>query len=376
MKIESICVHGAKDKNDRTGALAVPIYQSATFAHPGLGLSTGYDYARVQNPTREALEAAVAALEGGRHALAFSCGMSALDAVMALHGPGGHMVATGDLYGGSVRLFSALAARTGLEVDYLDTNDQAALRAALRPDTRLVFIETPSNPMMMVTDIRAVRRTIGPDVRLAVDNTFLTPIFQRPLELGADLVIHSGTKYLGGHNDTLAGFVVTDDDEIDERLRFVTKTVGSGLAPFDSFLIIRGLKTLALRMRKSQDNALEAAAFLDAHPRVVKVHYPGLPGHPGREISLAQSSGFGAMISFEVDSESTVKSALERVSMILYAESLGGAESLMTYPLLQTHSDVPEEARLALGINSRLMRLSVGIEDASDIIADLERALA
>jgi cystathionine beta-lyase/cystathionine gamma-synthase len=376
MKIESICVHGAKDKNDRTGALAVPIYQSATFAHPGVGLSTGYDYARVQNPTREALEAAVAALEGARHALAFSCGMSALDAVISLLGPGGHMVATGDLYGGSVRLFTAIAARTGLAVDYLDTGDQDRLAAALRPDTRLVFIETPSNPMMMVTDIRAVRRTIGPDVTLAVDNTFLTPIFQRPLELGADLVIHSGTKYLGGHNDTLAGFVATDDDEVDGRLRFITKTVGSGLAPFDSFLVIRGLKTLALRMRKSQDNAMAAAAFLEAHPRVAKVHYPGLPGHPGRAISASQSSGFGAMISFEVDSDETALRTLERVAMILYAESLGGVESLITYPLLQTHSDVPEDVRESLGINSRLLRLSVGVEDEADILADLAQALA
>ena len=375
MKLDSACVHGAKDANNKTGALAVPIYQSATFAHPGLGLSTGYDYARVQNPTREALERCVAGLEGGRHALAFSCGMAALDALMGLLGPGDHMIATRDLYGGSVRLFDALARRMGLTVDYLDTGDREALRKALRPETKAVFIETPSNPMMKVTDIRAVRNAIGPGVKLMVDNTFLTPIFQKPLELGADVVLHSGTKYLGGHNDTLAGFIVTNDDQDDEKLRFITKTVGSGLTPFDSFLVIRGVKTLHLRMLKSQENASLVASFLSSHPKVSKVFYPGLPDHPDREVSISQSTGFGAMISFEVREEGAVKSALERVEMILYAESLGGVETLITYPALQTHADVPEDVREALGVNSRLLRLSVGIEDPDDIIGDLAKAL-
>jgi cystathionine gamma-synthase len=375
MKLESICVHGAKDRNNRTGALAVPIYQSATFAHPGLGRSTGYDYARVQNPTREALEECLASLEGGRKALAFSCGMAALDALMGLLSPGDHLVATRDLYGGSVRLFDSLVRRASLSVDYLDTNDQEALKRALRPETKAVFIETPSNPMMKVTDIREVRKTIGAGIRLIVDNTFLTPVFQKPLELGADMVLHSGTKYLGGHNDTLAGFLVTNSDQDDERLRFITKTVGSGLTPFDSFLVIRGLKTLPLRMRQSQANALSLAEWLSAHPKVSKVFYPGLPGHPGREISLSQASGFGAMISFEVESEELVKQVLEKVEMILYAESLGGVETLITYPILQTHADVPEEVREALGVNARLLRLSVGVEDIGDIMADLEKAL-
>jgi cystathionine gamma-synthase len=375
MRIESVCVHGAKDPNNRTGAIAVPIYQSATFSHPGVGASTGYDYARVQNPTREPLERLVASLEGGDEAMAFSSGMSAMDALMGLFSPGDHLIATSDLYGGSVRLFSILSARFGLRVDYIDTNDQGLLRRTIGPRTRAVFIETPSNPMMNITDLRAVRETVGPDLTVIVDNTFLTPILQRPLSLGADIVLHSGTKYLGGHNDTLSGFVVTSDPKVAERLRFLTKTVGTGLSPFDSFLVIRGLKTLHLRVARSEENAMAAASFLSGHPKVRKVHYPGLPGHPGHEISKRQSSGFGSMISFEVDSEATARRALERVAMILFAESLGGTETLLTYPILQTHTEVPEGQREALGINDRLLRLSVGIEGLEDIIQDLSHAL-
>ncbi|MDR1051225.1 MAG: PLP-dependent aspartate aminotransferase family protein [Deltaproteobacteria bacterium] len=375
MKIDSVCVHGAKDPNNTTGALAVPIYQSATYAHPGVGESTGYDYARVTNPTREALERAVAGLEGGSECLAFSCGMAAMDALMALMRPGDHIICTDDLYGGSARLLAALTVRMNIKVDYLDTNDQEKLRSALRPETKAVFIETPSNPMMKVTDIRAVRKTIGGKIKLIVDNTFLTPIFQLPLALGADVVLHSGTKYLGGHNDTLAGFAVTDDKEVAEELRYVTKTVGSGLTPFDSFMIIRGLKTLALRMRQSEASARVLAEFLAGHRLVGRVHYPGLPDSPGREISLAQTSGFGAMISFSVDSEETARRVLQNVRLIRYAESLGGVESLVTYPLLQTHADLPEEVRLALGIDDRLLRLSVGVEDQDDLLEDLSRAL-
>jgi cystathionine gamma-synthase len=356
--------------------VAVPIYQSATFAHPGVGRSTGYDYARVTNPTREALERAAAALEGAAEGLAFSCGMAAMDAIMSLFSAGDHIICSDDLYGGSVRLLAALGARFDLKSDFIDANDQGLLAGTLRPETRAVFIETPSNPMMKITDIRAVRKTIGPDRLLIVDNTFLTPVFQRPLGLGADLVLHSATKYLGGHNDTLAGILATDDRDLADRLRFITKTVGSGLSPFDSFLVIRGLKTLGLRMRKSQENALAMAAFLASHPKVEKVFYPGLPGHPGRAIQLSQAGGFGAMISFSVDSRVTAERALERVGLILYAESLGGVESLITYPILQTHGDVPEEKRLALGITDRLLRLSVGIEDPEDLLEDLGQALA
>ncbi|MDR0622346.1 MAG: PLP-dependent aspartate aminotransferase family protein [Deltaproteobacteria bacterium] len=374
MNFDSLCVHGAKDKNNQTGSLAVPIYQSATFAHPAVGQSTGYDYARVQNPTREALEALVASLEGGSEGLAFSCGMAALDAIMGLFEPGDHIVCTDDLYGGSVRLFDSLVRRMGLKFDYLDTNSASALKGALRPETKAIFLETPSNPMMKITDIAAVREIVDPKVKIIVDNTFLTPVFQLPFKFGADMILHSGTKYLGGHNDTLAGFVVTNDAEDAEKLRFITKTVGSGLTPFDSFLIIRGIKTLALRMERAQRNAQAAAEFLTGHPKVTKVLYPGLPGHPGG--NLAQATGHGAMISFEVDSPETAKLVLEKVEMILYAESLGGVETLITYPLLQTHADVPENIREALGITERLLRLSVGVENSDDIIADLSQALA
>ncbi|MDR2612093.1 MAG: PLP-dependent aspartate aminotransferase family protein [Deltaproteobacteria bacterium] len=376
MKTDSICVHGAQDRNNKTGAVAVPIYQSATFAHPGVGASTGYDYARVQNPTREPLERLVAALENGLECAAFASGMAALDALLWLLPAGARMLATSDLYGGSVRLFDQLAPRTGLRVDYLDTNDLAELRRLAGPDVKAVFVETPSNPMMNVTDIAAVREAIGPDVLLAVDNTFLTPCLQRPLELGADVVVHSGTKYLGGHNDTLAGFLVTRSAGIAERLRFITKTVGTGLSPFDSFLLIRGLKTLHLRVERAQASAMETALWLRAHPKVRRVFYPGLPEHPGHAVSRRQAAGSGAMISFEVDSPATAERVLEGVRLILYAESLGGVETLITYPLLQTHSDVPEWKREALGITDRLLRLSVGVEAVSDIIADLERALS
>jgi cystathionine beta-lyase/cystathionine gamma-synthase len=375
MKLESICVHGAKDTHNDTGALSVPIYQSATFAHPGVGQSTGYDYSRVQNPTREPLERLIASLEGGSEGLAFASGMAAMDALMYLMEPKAGLAATCDLYGGSVRLLSVLSARTGLRVKYLDTNDSQAVKAAAKDGLQAVFVETPSNPMMMVTDIAAVRKALGPKALLIVDNTFLTPCFQRPLSLGADIVIHSGTKYLCGHNDTLAGFVVTSNQEIAEKLRFHTKTVGTGLSPFDSFLLIRGLKTLFVRMERSQANAQKAAAYLCGHAKVRKVHYPGLPDHPGYAISKRQSTGFGAMLSFEVDSQKTAERVLERVKMILYAESLGGAESLITYPILQTHADVPVEQREALGINERLLRLSVGLESPEDILEDLEQAL-
>ncbi|MDR3204349.1 MAG: PLP-dependent aspartate aminotransferase family protein [Deltaproteobacteria bacterium] len=376
MKLESLLIHGAKDSLNQTGAISVPIYQSATFVHPGVGQSTGFDYARVQNPTRQALERLMASLEGGSEALAFSCGMAALDALLGLFNRGDHIICSNDLYGGSVRLFDAAGPRLGIEFDYIDVNDQKLLERTLSDKTAMVFIETPSNPMMTVTDIRAVRKTIGPRIMLTVDNTFLTPICQRPLELGADLVVHSGTKFLGGHNDTLCGFIILSDCFKAEKLRYITKTVGSGLTPFDSFLIIRGLKTLKLRIEKSQANALAVAEFLTRHHRVNKVYYPGLLDHPGREISLSQSTGFGAMLSFEVESEELAKAVLERVSMILYAESLGGVETLITYPILQTHADLPERVREALGINSRLLRLSAGVEASEDIIEDLSQALS
>ncbi len=375
-KFDTLCVHGAKDVHNSTGALVTPIYQSATFAHQGVGQSTGYDYSRLQNPTREVLEKTVAALEEGVDAMAFSSGMAALATLMELFSPGDHLIASQDLYGGSVRLLDHVAKKNGITVDYLHTGDLALVEKNIRQSTKAIFVETPSNPMMQVTDLAAVAElTKAQGILLIVDNTFLTPYFQRPLTLGADVVLHSGTKYLGGHNDTLAGFLVTNRPELSEKLRFIYKTIGSCLAPFDCFLIERGIKTLALRMRCIQDSALKIAQWLTEQKRGEKVLYVGLPSHPDYELSCKQAEGFGGMISFMVDSAETARRILSSVEILSYAESLGGVESLITYPILQTHADVPEERREALGINDRLLRLSVGIEAVEDLLADLERAI-
>jgi cystathionine gamma-synthase len=376
MKPETLCIHGAADLSHTTGAVCPPIYQTATFAHPGVERSTGYDYTRTQNPTREYLEKLLARLEGGVDALAFSSGMAAITTLMEIFSPGDQIIATDDLYGGAIRLFDNISAKNGLRFSYVDTGDIAALEAAITDRTKAIYIETPSNPMMHVTDIGAVRALIGGrDILLAVDNTFLTPYYCRPLELGADIVTHSGTKYLGGHNDTLAGFLVTSNAAPAEKLRFIYKTTGACLSPFDSFLLTRGIKTLAVRMDRAQANAARIAEWLLAQPKIRAVHYAGLAGHPALAVSRKQTSGFGAMISFETDSAETARGVLERVRTILYAESLGGAETLITYPLLQTHADIPEEQRVARGITDRLLRLSVGIEHADDLIEDLRQAL-
>jgi cystathionine beta-lyase/cystathionine gamma-synthase len=300
--------------------------------------------------------------------------MAAVSVLMELFSPGDHIVASEDLYGGTVRLFSRISEKNGLTFSYADTAENIV--GKITPATKAVFIETPSNPMMHVTDISAVARiTRGKNILLVVDNTFLTPVFQRPLELGADIVLHSGTKYLGGHNDTLAGMLVARDAGIAERLRFLAKTTGGCLSPFDSFLIIRGIKTLAIRMKRCEETALTVAKWLGAQSKVKAVYYIGLPEHPSYELSRRQASGFGGMISFTVDDEKTAVTILENVKVVLYAESLGGAESLITYPMLQTHADLPESERIARGIDSRLLRLSVGLEDAGDIIADLKQAM-
>lgn len=359
-KIDTLCVHGMKDYNNSTGAVTVPVYQSATFAHPGVGQSTGYDYSRLQNPTREALEKTVALLEGGRDAMAFSSGMAAMAVLCELFSPGDHIIATNDLYGGSVRFLNQVLQKNGIAVDYLDTGDIDNVRSHIRPNTKAVFVETPSNPMIRLTDIAVVSDVCKERrILLIVDNTFLTPVYQKPLELGADIILHSGTKYLGGHNDTLAGFLVTGNDELSEKLRFLYKTIGACLAPWDSYLILRGIKTLAIRMERVTDNASHIVKWLSSHDKVKAVHY----------------AGKGGMISFELDRTETAKQILSRVNTILYAESLGGVETLITYPILQTHADVPEDVRNTLGINERLLRLSVGIEDVDDLIADLEAAL-
>lgn len=376
MDLETLCIHGDAVAYEGTGSITVPIYQTATFAHPAVGQSTGYDYSRVQNPTREHLEKTVAALEGGLDALAFSSGMAAIALMMELFKPGDHILSSDDLYGGSIRLFRSISEKNGMDCELCDTSDLSALEQRIRPGTKAIFIETPTNPMMLVTDIAAVAALTKPrGICLIVDNTFLTPYFQRPLLLGADIVTHSGTKYLGGHNDTLAGFLVVKDAELSERLRFLYKTVGPCLSPFDSFLITRGMKTLGVRMERQQENAQAVAEWLLAQKVVKHVYYVGLQDHPGYAVSCRQATGFGAMISFRVTNAALARQILERVKLIRYAESLGGVESLITYPMLQTHADIPEEERVRKGIDDCLLRFSVGLESAKDIIADLAQAM-
>jgi cystathionine beta-lyase/cystathionine gamma-synthase len=376
MKPQTSCIHAVRNAGSQTGAVAVPIYQSATFSHPGVGQSTGYDYSRSGNPTRDHIEGLLAALEGGAGALAFASGMAAMSALMELFSPGDEIIATDDLYGGTIRLFKHISEKNGIIVRYADTSNLAGVKAAISGKTKAIFIESPTNPMMKVSDIAAVKSLIvGRDIALVVDNTFLTPYFCNPIALGADIVIHSGTKYLGGHNDTLAGFIVAKDSGTAEKLKFIQKTSGAVLSPFDSFLITRGIKTLALRMEKSQQNALEIAQWLKNQPKITGVYYVGLPEHPAYDLSRRQARGFGSMISFSLDSADSARQILNKVKLILFAESLGGVETLITYPLTQTHADVPESERLARGIDDKLLRLSVGIEAVEDIIEDLAQAM-
>jgi len=376
MKKDTLCLHAVRDSTHTTGAVCTPIYQSATFARSAVGESTGYDYSRLQNPTREHVEKLVAALEGGTDGLAFSSGMAAIMAMMELFSPGDEIIVSDDIYGGSVRFFDTVSKKNGIIIHYTNTSDLLSIKTYITNRTKGIFIETPTNPMMKITDIKAVKQlTLGRGILLMVDNTFLTPYFLRPIELGADIVMHSGTKYLAGHNDTLAGFLVTANTELGEKLKFIHKTVGAVLSPFDSYLVTRGIKTLAIRMEKSQQNAGVIAAWLKQHPKVKKVYYAGLPEHPDIEVSKKQGSGFGAMISFSVDSAQTAHNILSRTKIILFAESLGGVETLMTYPVTQTHSYIPEAQRTARGIDDKLLRLSVGIENVDDLIHDLEKAM-
>lgn len=376
-KTDTVCVHGQNIycRQHPYGAVATPIYQTATFSHPAVGSSTGFDYSRESNPTRSELEETINGLEHAVLSLACSSGMAALTLCLELFDSRDHILCTEDLYGGSVRLFSSLGKKRGISFSYADTSNIEETRARITPQTKALYIETPSNPTMGVTDIRAMKKLADEySLLLIADNTFLSPYFQNPLDLGADLVIHSGTKFLNGHNDVLAGFVCTNREDLAEQLRYLYKTVGSCLSAFDSYLLLRGLKTLAVRMERQQKNALQIAQWLKKQPKVTDVLYIGLPKHPGYEVNLSQSRGFGSMISFHVDSKETAIRILNSVKLITYAESLGGTESLITYPRLQTHADVPEEIRERLGINDRLLRFSVGLEDVEDLIADLKQA--
>ena len=367
------CLHleETEGKTENYGAISYPIYQTATYAHPGVGQSTGYDYSRLQNPTREQLEKVIASLEGGIDAFALSSGMAAITLLMEIFQPGDHFVVEADLYGGSIRLFDNVSKKNNYEFTYLDCS-RDDIESAIRENTKAIYIETPTNPMMHVSDIAAIAEIARKhQILLIVDNTFLSPYFQNPLKLGADVVIHSGTKFLGGHNDTLAGFLVTNNGEIQEKLRFLIKTTGAGLAPFDSWLLLRGIKTLGIRMERSQENAIKIANWLKAQRVVKQVYYPGLPEHPGYTVMKKQASGFGSMLTFDVDTKAHALQILERVRMIKFAESLGGVETLITYPTTQTHADVPEDVRLKNGITPCTLRLSVGIEDIEDLLAEL-----
>lgn len=384
MNIDTICVRGRIDYEacDKTGAIALPIYQSATFAHPALGQSTGYDYSRLKNPTRDYLEKLVASLDHAEFGFAYNCGLAAItalfDAIILNEKEGEriHVVCSDDLYGGTERFLNTIGKKLGFDTTYTDTTELENVRRASKQNTKIIFIETPGNPLMKITDIKKTAEyahSIG--AILIVDNTFLTPYLQQPILLGADVVVQSGTKFLCGHNDTLAGFVTTNEKNLAEKLEIITKTTGSALPPFDSYMIVRGIKTLSVRLDRQCENALKIVEALKENPRVKGILFPGLPESKGYEISKTQATGFGSMISFYVDSPETVARILKNVKIIHFAESLGGIDTLITYPATQTHVDVPEEERNKRGITDTLLRLSVGIENADDLIEDLSQAL-
>ncbi|MBT2292866.1 aminotransferase class I/II-fold pyridoxal phosphate-dependent enzyme [Paenibacillus albidus] len=376
LKIESRLAQIGSLEDPATGAVNFPIYNATAFRHPKLGQSTGFDYIRTKNPTRSVLEEAAAELESGDAGFACSSGMAALQTIFALFGQGDHLVVSLDLYGGTYRLLERILSKFGITASYVDTNDLDALESARRPNTKAVFIETPTNPLMMITDIEAVCTWAKRHELLTiVDNTLLTPFFQRPLELGADIIIHSATKYLGGHNDVLAGLIITKGAELSAEMAILHNSIGAVLSPTDSYQLMRGMKTLALRMERHERNALALAHYLKGHPAVAEVFHPGLPEHPGHEIQNRQSSGNTGIFSFKVKDARYVEPLLRHIRLIAFAESLGGVESLMTYPAVQTHADIPAEIRDAVGVDDRLLRFSVGIEHENDLIADLGNAL-
>ncbi len=377
MNISTQAVQIGLNWDQRTGAVTIPIYQTATFKHPGLGQSTGYDYSRSGNPTRQALEEGIAALDHGARGFAYSSGMAAITNLLLLFRPGDHILVTEDLYGGTYRLFEQVFQQFGLEFSYLDTSDLEAVRNGIRANTRAVFVESLTNPLLKVADIREISRLCRSRGLLCiVDNTFLTPYLLRPLEQGADIAIYSATKYLAGHNDTVAGLVVVKDPQLAEKVYFLQNSVGAVLGPQDSWLVIRGMKTLGVRLDRQQANAQKLAEWLKGHPHVARVYYPGLAEHSGHWLLKERARGFGAMLAFEVTDHALVEQLLLKTSLISFAESLGGVETLITFPELQTHADIKPETRARLGINNVLLRLSVGIEDGDDLIADLAQAFA
>jgi cystathionine beta-lyase/cystathionine gamma-synthase len=377
MKFSTEAIHAGQEPDLATGAVTVPIYQTSTYAQEGLGRHKGFEYARTQNPTRMALERNLAALENGKACFAFASGMAATNAVMTLLKSGDHVIVSDNTYGGTFRLFDKILRNFGLEFSYVDAREPHNVEEAARAETRMVFIETPTNPVMSLVDIRAVSEiTKRRGVRLVVDNTFMSPFFQRPLDMGADIVVHSTTKYLNGHSDSVGGAVILNDEEDIRMMAFIQNAAGAILSPMDSWLVMRGTKTLAVRMRQHDENGRIVAQFLAEHPKIQKVYYPGLESHPQYELARRQMSGFGGMIAFETGSLDNAKQVLESVRLCTLGESLGGVETLISHPATMTHASVPEPERNRLGITDGLVRVSVGIEDVEDIIADLDQALS
>ena len=378
MKFATRAIHVGQDPDPTTGATIVPIYQTSTYTQEAPGQHKGYEYSRTGNPTRAALEECVAALEGAEHGLAFASGLAATTAVMSLLSPGDHIVAGDDLYGGSYRLFDKVLQKSnGLDFTFVDTTDPESVEKALRPETKMLWIETPTNPMLTLSDVALLSemaRERGATV--AVDNTFASPYFQQPLSLGADIVVHSTTKYMGGHSDVVGGAVMTSDGEMHERIKFYQNAAGAVPGAFDAWIVLRGLKTLAVRMRQHEENALAVARFLQDHPQVATVNYPGLPTHPQHDLAKRQMSGFSGMVSFTLKGGAEAAyAAVQKTEVFHFAESLGGVESLITHPATMTHAAIPKEQREARGVTDGLLRLSVGIEDAEDLVADLDRAI-
>lgn len=358
------------------GAVSVPIYPTAIYRYDAFGKNRGYDYSRGENPTRHAAEEALAALEGGTSAVAFSSGMSAIAAVMTLFRSGDHVLCSDDLYGGTYRLFEKILAGYGLRFDYVDMGDAEAVRRRIGKRTKALFIETPTNPLMKIADLRgAARVASGAGIVSIVDNTFLSPALQRPIPLGIDIVVHSATKFLGGHNDLIGGAVIVSDPSLGEKMRFAQKAVGAILSPWDAWLLLRGIKTLHLRVERAQENAIALARFLSSHPFVRKVFYPGLPGHPGGKLHATQADGPGSIVSFELARERAVPRFLSSLETVLLAESVGGVESLITHPATMTHADIPPEEQAAVGLTPSLVRLSAGVEHIDDLVEDLSQAL-
>ena len=375
---ETRAIHAGQSPDPVTGAVVTPMYLTSTFAQSSPGVHQGYEYSRSHNPTRAAYEQCVANLEGGRHGFAFASGCVGATTVMHLLSQGDHVVCCDDMYGGTLRLFEKVFRKLGITFDYLDLSDPEALRGALRPNTKLLWLESPTNPLMKLVDIRALAAIAHrQNVQVMVDNTFMSPYFQRPLELGADLVLHSTTKYINGHSDLIGGVVITDDDKLGAELKFMANAVGGVQATFDSWLCLRSLKTLAVRMQAHASNAMAVARYLEAHSRVKRVMYPGLPSHPQHELAGRQMSGFGGMLAMELDADlAGARRFLEAVRIFTLAESLGGVESLIEHPAIMTHASVPPAVREKLGIGDGLIRVSVGIETEGDLIADLDQALA